>query len=244
MEEIICTNCGKNQIKNKFGYCSFCLKKIDDYQRLELEKTLEKSLEKRELPDSKSEHFKRSRELLALLSRKSLFLDVRDNGEILSIKVKKKKRIIFNLVKLFIGILFLQLIFLKFQIIDLDVMKVFSLVYFLIATFLFLQYAFFQKNLIINTKNQTYKVFNAFSNIEGECSELSVGTKKTRTDRTIYFEVVLKKYGQQIFTFFTSKIAEDCYGGSAIIAHILEIEYDKTINELPEIETRKGFFYD
>lgn len=255
MKEIICNNCGKKQLENKFDYCSFCLKSFDyakekslideSFFNIGLEKNTTKSiyLEKQNIIDSvnsNSEHFKRSRDLLAVLSRNAFFMDVRDNGQVLSIKVKKKKRIIINLLKLFLFSSIFLFMGYETNLLNFSFIKAFSLVYFFVSTFLFFQYSFYQKNLIIDTNKQIYSIFNAFSQVEGDCSELSVGAKRTRVDRKIYFEVVLKRFGEKAFTFCNYNSEEECYGTSAIIAHVLEIEYDQTINELKPY--RRGFF--
>lgn len=255
MKEIICNNCGKKQLENKFDYCSFCLKNFDDMSKktlteeeffdikLEKSSTENISFEKKNPIDSvnyKSEHFKRSRELLDVLSRNTFFMDVRDNGQVLSIKVKKKKRIAINLIKLFGLISVFLFIGYETNFFNFYFIKAFSLLYLFISSFMFFKYSFYQKNLIIDTNKQRYSIFNSFSQVEGDCSELSVGAKRTRVDRKIYFEVVLKRFGEKAFTFCNYNSEEECYGTSAIIAHVLEIEYDQTINELSPF--RRGFF--
>lgn len=260
MKESICRNCGKNQIDSEFGYCSSCLKKINPLQEIssDEEKFFEINIEKNPNPNlllankepkkssnNNSEHFKRSRELIALLSRNTFFMNVRDNGQVLSILVKKKKLIFMNFLKLF-GV---SLIFVYF--LNIITIKWFSLIYFFTSLLFFIEYAFYKKNLIIDTNKQKYSVFNHFSKIEGDCSELSVGirkitmeeantsfrflgmvAKKNQRNEQYYFEVVLKQWGQKIFTFCKYNSIEQAHGTSATIAHILEIEYDKTINEI------------
>lgn len=51
---------------------------------------------------------------------------------------------------------------------------------------------------------------------------------------------MLKRFGEKSFTFCNYNSEEECYGTSAIIAHVLEIEYDQTINELKPY--KRGFF--
>lgn len=260
MKESICSNCGKNQIDSEFGYCSSCLKKINPLQEIssDEEKFFEINIEKnpnpnlllenkepKKLSNNNSEHFKRSRELISVLSRNTFFINVRDNGQVLSILVKKKKQILMNFVKLF-GV---SLFFVYF--LNIITIKWFSIIYFFTSLIFFIESAFYKKNLIIDTNKQKYSVFNHFSKTEGDCSELSVGirkvameeertsikflgivAKKNQLNEKCYFEVVLKQWGRKIFTFCTYNSIEQAHGTSAKIAHILEIEYDKTINEI------------